>query len=140
MKLHGNAPLGPKGRRWMGLRILEEGAPLGEAAEAAGVSARTAAKWVRRYRAEGEAGLLDRSSAPRRVHNVTAPERVEAISALRHLRLTGPQIAENLEMAPSPVSAVRKRVGLGRLSRLEPAEPVRRYERSRPGELIHVDV
>ena len=93
-----------------------------------------------RYRAEGKAGLLDRSSAPRRVHNATAPERVEAIAALRRLRLTGPEIAETLEMATSTVSAVLKRIGLGKLSRLEPEDPERRYERSRPGELIHIDV
>jgi transposase InsO family protein len=104
------------------------------------VSARTAGKWVRRYRAEGEAGLLDRSSAPRRVHNATPAERVEAIAALRRLRLTGPEIAEALEMATSTVSAVLKRIGLGKLSRLAPPEPIRRYERSRPGELIHIDV
>jgi transposase InsO family protein len=140
MKLHANAPLGPKGRATMVRRVLEEGIALTEAAEAAGVSARTAGKWVRRYRAEGEAGLLDRSSAPHRVHNSTPPGRVEAIAALRRLRLTGPEIAETLEMATSTVSAVLKRVGLGRLSRLEPEEPVRRYERSRPGELIHIDV
>jgi transposase InsO family protein len=121
-------------------RVLEEGIALTEAAEAAGVSARTAGKWVRRYREEGEAGLLDRSSAPKHVHNATAPERVEAIAALRRVRLTGPEIAETLEMPTSTVSAVLKRIGLGKLSRLEPAEPVRRYERSRPGELIHIDV
>jgi transposase InsO family protein len=95
---------------------------------------------VGRYRAGGEAGLHDRSSAPRRVHNVTPPERVEAIAALRRLRMTGPEIAELLGMATSTVSAVLARIGLGRLSRLEPPEPVRRYERSRPGELIHIDV
>ena len=95
---------------------------------------------MRRYREEGEAGLLDRSSAPRRVHNATAPERVEAIAALRRLHLTGPEIAEILEMATSTVSAVLKRVGLGRLSRLGPIEPPNRYQRSRPGELIHIDV
>jgi transposase InsO family protein len=121
-------------------RVLEEGIALAEAAEAAGVSAKTAGKWVRRYRDEGEEGLLDRSSAPDRVHNVTTPERVEAIAALRRVRLTGPEIAETLEMPTSTVSAVLKRIGLGRLSRLEPPEPVRRYERSRPGELIHIDV
>jgi transposase InsO family protein len=121
-------------------RVLEEGVALTEAAEAAGVSARTAGKWVRRYRAEGEAGLFDRSSAPKHVHNATASERVEAIAALRRVRLTGPEIAETLEMPTSTVSAVLKRIGLGKLSRLEPAEPVRRYERSRPGELIHIDV
>jgi transposase InsO family protein len=140
MKLHANAPLGPKGRAVMVRRILEEGIALTEAAEAAGVSARTARRWVRRYRSEGEAGLLDRSSAPRRVHNATPPERVEAIAALRRVRLSGPEIAETLEMATSTVSAVLGRIGLGRLSRLEPVEPIRRYERSRPGELIHIDV
>jgi transposase InsO family protein len=140
MNLHANAPLGPKGRAIMVKRVLQEGIALTEAAEAAGVSAKTAGKWVRRYRAEGEAGLLDRSSAPKHVHNATAPERVEAIAALRRVRLTGPEIAETLEMATSTVSAVLKRIGLGKLSRLEPAEPVRRYERARPGELIHIDV
>jgi hypothetical protein len=95
---------------------------------------------VRRYREEGEAGLGDRSSAPRRVHNVTPPDRVEAIAALRRVRLTGPEIAETLGMATSTVSAVLGRIGLGRLSRLDPPESVRRYERSRPGELIHIDV
>ncbi|MGB7684224.1 MAG: IS481 family transposase [Solirubrobacterales bacterium] len=140
MKLHANAPLGPKGRAIMVRRVVEEGVALTEAAEAAGVSARTAGKWVRRYRAEGDAGLLDRSSAPKHVHNATEPERVEAIAALRRVRLTGPEIAETLEMPTSTVSAVLKRIGLGKLSRLEPTEPIRRYERSRPGELIHIDV
>jgi transposase InsO family protein len=140
MKLHANAPLGPKGRATMVRRVLEEGVALTEAAEAAGVSARTARKWVGRYRAQGDAGLLDRSSAPGRVHNATPTERVEVIAALRRLRMTGPQIAELLAMPTSTVSAVLTRVGLGRLSRLDPPEPVRRYERSRPGELIHVDV
>jgi transposase len=140
MKIHANAPLGPKGRAIMVKRVLEEGIALTEAAEAAGVSARTAGKWVRRFRAEGEAGLLDRSSAPKHVRNATAPERVEAIAAPRRLRLTGPEIAETLEMATSTVSVVLGRIGLGKLSRLEPEEPIRRYERSRPGELIHIDV
>jgi transposase InsO family protein len=140
MKLHGNAPLGPKGRRRLVLLVLEEGLALTEAAEAAGVSARTARKWVRRYRAEGDPGLFDRSSAPRTVANVTPPRRVEAIAALRRLRMTGPEIAELLGMPTSTVSAVLKRIGLGRLSRLAPAEPPNRYERSRPGELIHIDV
>jgi transposase InsO family protein len=104
------------------------------------VPPRTARKWARRYEQEGEAGLHDRSSAPRTVHNVTPPERVEAIEALRRVRFTGPEIAEVLEMPTSTVSAVLGRIGLGRLSRLDPPKPVRRYERSRPGELIHVDV
>jgi transposase InsO family protein len=121
-------------------RVLEDGVALTEAAEAAGVSARTAGKWVRRYRDEGAAGLLDRSSAPRRVHNATPPDRVAAIAALRRLRLTGPEIAEILEMATSTVSAVLRRIDLGKLSRLAPPEPSNRYQRSRPGELIHIDV
>ena len=140
MNLHANAKLGPKGRLVICRRVTDERWSLAEAAEAAGVSERTAGKWVRRYRSEGESGLLDRSSAPRRVHNATPAERVEAIAALRRLRLTGPEIAETLEMATSTVSAVLRRIGLGKLSRLEPPEPVRRYERQRPGELIHIDV
>ncbi len=140
MKLHANAPLGPKGRATMVRRVVEDGLTLAEAAEAAGVSVRTAGKWVRRWRVEGESGLLDRSSAPELVANATPEDRVQAIAALRRLRLTGPEIAELLEMATSTVSAVLKRIGLGKLSRLEPDEPVRRYERQRPGELIHIDV
>jgi transposase InsO family protein len=140
MKLHANAKLGPKGRLVICRRVLEQGWSLAEAAEAAGVSERTAGKWTRRYHSEGEVGLLDRSSAPRTVANATPPDRVEAIAALRRVRMTGPEIAEVLGMATSTVSAVLRRIGLGRLSRLEPPEPVRRYERSRPGELIHVDV
>jgi transposase InsO family protein len=140
MKLHANAPLGPKGRAIMVRRVIEDGLTLAEAAEAAGVSVRTAGKWTRRFRAEGEAGLLDRSSAPRHIHNATPAERVEAIAALRRVRLTGPEIAETLEMATSTVSAVLGRIGLGKLSRLEQPEPIRRYEKSRPGELIHIDV
>jgi transposase InsO family protein len=111
-----------------------------EAAAAAERPPRRCREWVRRYRAEGEAGLLDRSSAPKRVHNRTPQQRVEAIAALRRIRLTGPEIAELLEMATSTISAVLKRIGLGKLSRLEPPEPIRRYEMQRPGELIHVDV
>jgi transposase InsO family protein len=140
MKLHANAPLGPKGRAIMVRRVLTGGVSLTEAAEAAGVSERTAGKWVRRYRAEGEAGLLDRSSAPGEVHNATPEDRIQVIASLRRLKLTGPEIAELLEMATSTVSAVLKRIGLGKLSRLEPVEPVRRYEKARPGELIHIDV
>jgi transposase InsO family protein len=140
MKIHANAKLGPKGRLVICRRVIEHGWSLAEAAEAAGVSERTAGKWVRRYRSEGERGLLDRSSAPRTVHNATSAERVEAIAALRRVRLTGPEIAETLEMATSTVSAVLKRIGLGKLSRLEPEQPIRRYEKSHPGELIHIDV
>ena len=140
MKLHGNAPFGPKGRATMVRRVTEQRWSLTEAAEAAGVSERTAGKWVKRYREEGEAGLWDRSSAPSSVPNRTPEDRVEAIAALRRVRMTGPEIAECLGMALSTVSAVLSRIGLGKLSRLEPPEPPNRYERSRPGELIHIDV
>jgi transposase InsO family protein len=140
MKLHGNAPFGPKGRATMARRVVEQGWSLAEAAEAAGVSERTCSKWVARYRAEGEAGLVDRSSAPRSVPSRTPEDRVTAIAALRRVRMTGPEIAECLGMALSTVSAVLTRIGLGKLSRLEPLEPPNRYERARPGELIHIDV
>jgi transposase InsO family protein len=140
MKLHANAPLGPKGRAIMVRRVLVEGLALTQAAEAAGVSATTARKWVRRYRAEGESGLEDRSSAPRSVANRTAQARIEAIAALRRLRMTAAEIAELLGMALSTVSEILRRIGLGKLSRLEPPEPPNRYEKSRAGELVHIDV
>lgn len=140
MKLHANAPFGPKGRATMARRVVEQGWSLAEAAEAAGVSERTCSKWVCRYRVEGEAGLVDRSSEPRSVPHRTPEDRVAAIAALRRVRMTGPEIAECLGMALSTVSAVLARIGLGKLSRLEPLEPPNRYERQRPGELIHIDV
>jgi transposase InsO family protein len=104
------------------------------------VSERTCSKWVRRYRAEGEPGLRDRSSAPKSIPHRTPDELVEAIAALRRLRMTGAEIALCLAMALSTVSAVLARIGLGKLSRLEPPEPPNRYERRHPGELIHIDV
>jgi transposase InsO family protein len=140
MKLHANAPFGPKGRATMVRRVTEQKWSLAAAAEAAGVSERTAGKWVDRYRTEGDAGLWDRSSAPHSVPNRTPEDRVGAIAALRRLRMTGAEIAECLGMALSTVSAVLDRIGLGKLSRLEPPEPPNRYERSRPGELLHIDV
>ena len=140
MKLHANAPFGPKGRLTMVKRVTEQGWSLTEAAEAAGVSERTCSKWAGRYRTEGEAGLHDRSSAPRSIPSRTPEDRVGAIAALRRVRMTGPEIAECLGMALSTVSAVLSRIGLGKLSRLEPPEPPNRYERARPGELIHIDV
>jgi transposase InsO family protein len=140
MKLHANAPFGPKGRRIMVLRVLEQGWSLTEAAAAAGVSDRTCRKWRDRYLEQGELGLVDRSSAPRSVPHRTPEELVEAIAALRRLRMTGAEIALCLSMAVSTVSAVLARIGLGKLSRLEPPEPPNRYERRHPGELIHIDV
>ena len=139
MKLHANARTCPNSRRLLVERI-DAGWSLAEAAEAAGVSDRTAAKWRARWRAEGEAGLLDRSSAPKRVPHRTPALRVEAIVALRRLRMTAAEIAELLSMALSTVSAVLNRVGLGKLSRLDPPEPPNRYEHARPGGLLHLDI
>jgi transposase InsO family protein len=140
MKLHANARTCPKSRRLIVVRVEEEGWSLAAAAEAAGVSERTAAKWIARWRREGEAGLLDRSSAPRRRPRRLARDRVAAIEALRRLRMTAAEIAECLSMALSTVSRWLRRIGLGKLSRLAPPEPPNRYERKRPGELVHVDV
>jgi transposase InsO family protein len=139
MKLHANARTCPNSRRLIVDRV-EAGWSLAEAAEAAGVSERTAAKWLARWRAEGEGGLVDRSSAPKRVPGRTPALRAEAIVALRRLRMTAAEIAELLSMALSTVSAVLRRAGLGKLSQLDPLEPPNRYERQRPGELLHVDI
>jgi len=140
MKLHANAPLGPKGRHTMVARVVEQEWSIAEAAEAAGVSDRTCSKWVRRYRQGGEDGLLDRSSVPDRVPGRTSERRIQAIAALRRVRLTGAEIAMVLGMPVSTVSGILTRIGLGKLSRLEPPEPANRYERQRPGELIHIDI
>jgi transposase InsO family protein len=139
MKLHRNAALSWRGRRQLVGRVVDQGWTLKAAADAAGVSVRCCRKWVGRYRLEGERGLLDRSSAPRRVANRTPRDRVEAITALRGLRMTAAEIADTLGMALSTVSGILRRLGLGRLGRIGLEPPVR-YERSRPGELVHVDV
>jgi transposase InsO family protein len=139
MKLHGNAALSWRGRRRLARRVVVEGWTLAAAAEAAGVSVRCCRKWAGRYRVQGEAGLVDRSSAPRHVANRTPAERVQVIVALRSLRFTAAEIAETLEMALSTVSGILRRLGMGKLGSIG-LEPARRYERSRPGELVHVDV
>jgi transposase InsO family protein len=139
MKLHANAALSWNGRRRLVERVVVEGWTLTAAAEAAGVSVRCARKWVGRFRLEGEVGLYDRSSAPRRVANRTDPDRFEAIAKLRQLRFTAAEIAETLAMPLSTVSGILTRAGMGRLGRLG-LEPAVRYERARPGELLHVDV
>jgi transposase InsO family protein len=139
MRLHANARTCPKSRQLLVDRI-EGGWSVMQAAEAAGITARTARRWLARWRAEGAAGLVDRSSAPKRIPHKTPPERVAQIIRLRRLWMTAAQIATALQMALSTVSAVLKRVGLGKRSRLDPPEPPNRYERRRPGELIHIDV
>ena len=139
MKLHANAATCPKSRLKIVCRALN-----GEARETIAadleISERTVAKWVARYRDEGEDGLIDRSSAPGSIPHRTPEDRVRAIAALRRLRMTAAEIAVCLGMPLSTVSAVLRRIGLGKLSRLEPTEPANRYERACAGELVHVDV
>jgi len=140
MKLHANARTCPHSRRLAVDRVERDGWTLRAAAEAAGVSVRTVSKWLRRYRDEGEQGLLDRCSAPGSVPLRTGESRVAVIASLRRLRMTGAEIAETLAMPASTVSGILTRIGLGKLWRLEPLEPANRYEKNRPGELVHVDV
>jgi transposase InsO family protein len=139
MKLHRNAALSWSGRRTLAERVVVEGWTLRAAAEAAGVSVRCARKWAGRWQVAGEAGLLDRSSAPRRVANRTPSERMAVIAKLRLLRMTAAEIAETLAMPRSTVSAILTRLGMGRLGRIGLEQPLR-YEHSRPGELLHIDV
>ena len=139
MRLHANAALSLKARARMVEQVLAQGRSIALAAEAAGVSERTCAKWVARYRQAGPEGLLDRSSAPRRVHNRTDAHLVELLVSLRRLRFTAPELADLLGMPVSTISGILKREGMGRLGRLG-LEPAVRYQRERPGELIHIDV
>ena len=140
MKLHANAKLTPSARLLLCRRITEEGRSLTQAAQAAGVSERTARKWLTRYRTEGPGGLADRSSRPRRIPRRTAPELARAVMALRATRMTADEIATCLEMAPRTVSRILARAGLARLRSLDPAEPANRFETPRPGQLVHIDV
>jgi transposase InsO family protein len=138
--LHGNARLTPAARLLLVRRVRDEGWPVGAAAVAAGVSVRTAFKWLARFRDEGIEGLVDRSSRPHRQPTRIGADRIAAILALRQLWFTAAQVAEILSMPLSTVSVVLKRNGLGRRSALIPKEQQRRYERARPGELVHVDI
>jgi transposase InsO family protein len=140
MKIHANAKTCPNSRRLLVQRIETHGWSVRAAAEAAGVSERTVFRWLARWREQGEAGLRDRSSAPSRIPHRTSARREAAIESLRRLRMTAAEISELLGMALSTVSAVLRRIGLGRRSRLEPLEPINRYELARPGQLVHVDV
>ena len=139
MRCHANARLSPIGRRLLVDRIERDGWTVRRAAESAGISERTARKWLARFRAEGAAGLHDRSSAPKTVANRTDPQTVAAICALRRLRFSGAELGELLDVPLSTVSAILKRNAMGKLGRLG-LEPAERYERERPGELIHIDV
>ncbi len=140
MNIHKNARLTPWGREELARRVLEHGMPVSVAAVVFGVSSKTASKWVSRFRTEGAKGLRDRSSRPARFRRPTRASVVANIIALRRQRLTGKHIAMETGVSPATVSRVLKRAGLSRLRDLEPAEPVRRYEREHPGELIHIDI
>jgi transposase len=139
MNIHKNARLTPLGRERIAKQVLSGQTP-GAAAQAAGVCPRTVRKWVARYRSEGLAGLADRSSRPRRLYRPTPAVMVEKVEALRRQRWTGKQIAAEVGVSPATVSRILRRLGLNRIAGLEPAEPVRRYEREHPGDLIHIDI
>ena len=140
MNIHKNARLTPHSRAELVRRVLvERQSPMSVATDM-GVSVKTAAKWVKRYQAEGEAGLLDRSSRPHRLRRPTPPDIVGQIEALRRRRIPGNQIARTLSVSAATVSRVLRRLGISRIKDLEPAEPVRRYQREHPGELIHIDI
>jgi transposase InsO family protein len=140
VKLHRNARLAPKARRLLVRRVCELGWTVRRAAAEAGVSARTVHKWLKRFALEGEGGLEDRSSRPRRAPRKTAARVVDRIERLRRRRKTAWEIAQELGVARSTVSAVLQRLGLGRLWQVIEAEvPVHRYEHARPGSLLHID-
>ena len=139
MRLHPNAKTTPAGRRLLVRRIEDEGWTVREAAEAAGISLRSAYKWLSRFRKEGHDGLTDRSSRPCRTPRRTPARLVRRVEELRRRRMTTWEIAERASLPASTVSLILRRIGLHRLSRLEPEEPVRRYERKAPGELLHLD-
>lgn len=139
MNIHKNARLTPSGRERL-VRQVARGQTPEAVAQAAGVCPRTVRKWLDRHRREGLAGLQDRSSRPHRLYRPTPQAIVEQVERLRRQRYTGKQIAADLRISPATVSRILRRLGLNKLSALEPAEPVRRYEREHPGELIHIDI
>ena len=139
MNVHKNARLMPCGRERI-VRQVASGQRPAAVGETAGICPRTVRKWVLRYRLEGLAGLHDRSSRPHRLHRPTPPAIVVAVECLRRQRHTGKQIAAEVGVSPATVSRILRRLGLNKLSALEPAEPVRRYEREHPGEMIHIDI
>lgn len=140
MDTHKNAPLTPKGREAMVRSVIEGRLTKAAAARQFNTTAKTVAKWVERFRAEGVDGLRDRSSRPHSSPDQTLPATSTAIEALRRQRYTGQQIAAETGVSTATVSRVLRRLGLNRMRDLEPAEPVRRYEREHPGELIHIDI
>jgi len=140
MNLHKHARLSPRGRALLVDRILVQGLRVEEAAQAAGVSVRTAYKWLRRFKEEGAAGLADRSSRPHRCPHATPPTVVAQVLEQRRSRQTYRQIAGRLPVAPSTIARLLRRAGLHRLADLEPAPPPNRYEYAAPGQLLHLDI
>jgi transposase InsO family protein len=140
MDTHKNACLTPKGREEMVRAVVDYGLSKAAAARRFNTTPKTVAKWVGRFRALGVEGLRDRSSRPLSSPSQTPQATCAAVEVLRRQRYTGKQIAADLKLSPATVSRVLRRLGLNRLAALEPAEPVRRYEREQPGELIHIDI
>ena len=139
MDIHKNARLTPHGRERLAKMILSGQTPQATS-EAVGVCPRTGGKWADRFKHEGLAGLQDRSSRPHRLYRPTPTEVIERIENLRRQRMPGKEIAAIVGVSAATVSRVLKRLGLSKLSALEPAEPARRYEREQPGEMIHIDI
>ena len=140
---HSNAALTPRARLKLARLVVEDGWPIARAAERYDVSYKTAQKWSRRYRDEGSAGMLDRSSRPHHQPRRTPTHLVKRIVDLRlRLRLGPVEIADRLGMPASTVHVVLVRCRLNRLTHIDrvTGEPIRRYERDRPGELLHLDV
>jgi transposase InsO family protein len=140
MNIHKNARLTPLRREEMALSVIEGGLCKAHAARLYGVTAKVVARWVERYASEGRAGMMDRSSRPGHMPRATEAAIVERIIALRRERWTGKHIALQVGVSPATVSRVLNRARLSRLKDIDPAEPVRRYERDNPGELIHLDI
>ena len=140
MNIHHNARLTFRGRELLVKRIVEQGLRVEEAAQASGVSVRTAYKWLRRYRQEGITGLYDRSSRPRHCPHQTSAHRHQEIVRLRRLRRTYRQISRQFGVSQSTVGRVLPKLGLNRFSALEPAQPVNRYQHEHPGDLLHLDI
>lgn len=138
MNVHKNARLTPAGRAQMVQRVLK-GEAVAVVARAVGSTEKTVKKWVGRWMERGPEGLQDRSSRPRRSPNKISRARERRIRQLRMKRWSGPRIADELKLPLSTVGAVCRRLGLGRLRDLEPRPPIRRYEWSRPGEMVHLD-
>ena len=139
MNSHKNAPLTPKGREAM-VRCVEAGLSNAAAARQFNTTPKTVAKWVERFRGGGVDGLRDRSSRPHSLPSQTAPATCAVVEVLRRQRHTGKQIAAEVGVSAATVSRILRRLGLNRIRDLEPAEPVRRYEREKPGEMIHIDI